>query len=63
MSAPTHTTAPAATGPTSTRRGPAVRPGSPELRDLLDRIRAGAAERELEVDPPHEPLAWFKEAG
>jgi alkylation response protein AidB-like acyl-CoA dehydrogenase len=47
---------------TTTSR-PAIRPNSAELTELLDRIRAGAEEREREVKPPFEPIGWIKEAG
>lgn len=42
---------------------PAIRPGSAELRELLDRIRAGAEERERELTPPFEPIGQIKDAG
>lgn len=42
---------------------PATRPGSPELDELLARIAEGAEEREKELKPPFEAIAWIKEAG
>jgi len=42
--------------------GPAVRPRSPELTKLLERIAAGAAERERTGSPPWEPVRWLREA-
>lgn len=48
---------------TTTTPAPATRPGSPELRELLDRITAGADERERELKPPFEVIGWIKEAG
>jgi alkylation response protein AidB-like acyl-CoA dehydrogenase len=47
----------------TTTRTPAIRPGSDQLTELLARISAGAEEREREVKPPFEPIAWIKEAG
>ena len=47
----------------TTTSTPAIRPDSAELTELLDRIRAGAEEREREVTPPFEPIRWLKEAG
>jgi alkylation response protein AidB-like acyl-CoA dehydrogenase len=47
----------------TTTSTPAIRPGSDQLTELLARIRAGAEEREREVKPPFEPIAWIKEAG
>ena len=47
----------------TTTSTPAIRPDSAELTELLDRIRAGAEEREREVKPPFEPIRWIKEAG
>lgn len=41
----------------------AIRPGSPELAALLSRIAEGAEQRERALAPPHEPIAWVKEAG
>lgn len=41
----------------------AVRPGSPELRALLDRISVGADVRDRDRVPPFEQIAWAKEAG
>jgi alkylation response protein AidB-like acyl-CoA dehydrogenase len=40
-----------------------VRPGSPELRDLLDRLAPGAEERERLRQAPHEQIGWVKQAG
>src|ERR1700733_1538027 len=40
-----------------------IRPGSPELSTLLDRIAAGAEERERELTAPFEVIGWIKEAG
>jgi len=40
-----------------------VRPGTPEWAALLERIAAGAAEREHERVAPHEIIGWLKEAG
>jgi alkylation response protein AidB-like acyl-CoA dehydrogenase len=48
---------------TTTITSAPVRPGSQELNHLLDRIAAGAEERELERRPPHEAIGWVKEAG
>lgn len=42
---------------------PAIRPGSPELTDLLARIAAGSEEREREAKAPYEVIRWVKEAG
>jgi alkylation response protein AidB-like acyl-CoA dehydrogenase len=53
MSAPT---------PTTTQT-PAVRPGSPELKELLARIAAGAEQREREQIPPHEQIGWIRDSG
>jgi alkylation response protein AidB-like acyl-CoA dehydrogenase len=39
-----------------------VRPGSPELAALLDRIGAGAAERERELRPPHDAIDMVRKA-
>jgi alkylation response protein AidB-like acyl-CoA dehydrogenase len=47
----------------TTTSTPAIQPGSDQLTELLVRIRAGAEEREREVKPPFEPIAWIKEAG
>jgi alkylation response protein AidB-like acyl-CoA dehydrogenase len=47
----------------TTTSEPAVRPGSPELRELLDRIAAGTEERERELKAPFEQIEWVKEAG
>jgi alkylation response protein AidB-like acyl-CoA dehydrogenase len=41
----------------------AVRPGSPELAALLNRIAEGAEQRELELIPPREAIGWVKLAG
>jgi hypothetical protein len=41
----------------------AIRPGSPELRELLARIAAGAEERERELKAPFEAIGWIKDAG
>jgi alkylation response protein AidB-like acyl-CoA dehydrogenase len=46
-----------------TRPTPAIRPGSPELSELLARIAAGAEERERELKPPFEAIGWIKDAG
>jgi alkylation response protein AidB-like acyl-CoA dehydrogenase len=43
--------------------GEPVRPGSTELTELLARIAVGAAERERDLTPPHEQIAWVKQAG
>jgi alkylation response protein AidB-like acyl-CoA dehydrogenase len=40
-----------------------VRYGSPELEQLLERIREGAAERELTRTAPHEQIDWIRQAG
>ena len=40
-----------------------VRPGTPEWTTLLDRIRAGASERERDRVAPHEVIGWIKDAG
>ncbi|MEO9324979.1 hypothetical protein ABFT23_15910 [Nocardioides sp. C4-1] len=40
-----------------------VRPGSPELRALLDRISVGADLRDRDRVPPFEQIAWAKAAG
>ncbi|MCW2791911.1 MAG: soxC 1 [Nocardioides sp.] len=50
-------------GPVSGTRGAVVRPGSPELAALLERLAAGAAEREQQRLAPHEQIGWVKEAG
>jgi len=42
---------------------PVVRPGTEEWQALLDRIAAGASEREREQTAPHEVIGWVKEAG
>jgi alkylation response protein AidB-like acyl-CoA dehydrogenase len=55
----TPTTPPA---PVAGRTRP-VRPGTPEWTALLERITAGAAERERDQTPPHEIIGWIKEAG
>jgi alkylation response protein AidB-like acyl-CoA dehydrogenase len=47
----------------TTTSTPAIRPGSPELAALLDRIAEGAEERERELKPPFEAIGWIKEAG
>jgi alkylation response protein AidB-like acyl-CoA dehydrogenase len=57
----TPTTTPAA--PAASRRTHPVRPGTPEWTALLERIAAGAAEREREQTPPHDVIGWLKEAG
>ena len=41
----------------------AIRPGSPELTELLARIAPGAEERERELKAPFEVIGWIKEAG
>jgi alkylation response protein AidB-like acyl-CoA dehydrogenase len=41
----------------------AVRPGSPELRELFARIADGAEAREREQVPPFEQIDWIKTAG
>jgi alkylation response protein AidB-like acyl-CoA dehydrogenase len=40
-----------------------IRPGSPELGAVLNRIADGAERRERELIPPHEAISWVKEAG
>ena len=40
-----------------------VRYGSPELEQLLDRIREGASERERERIAPYEQIEWIRQAG
>ncbi|UMG93515.1 acyl-CoA dehydrogenase family protein [Nocardioides sp. TF02-7] len=40
-----------------------VRPGTPAWTALLERIAAGAEERERELVAPHEVIGWVKEAG
>ena len=40
-----------------------VRPGTSAFTALLERIAAGAEERERERQPPHEVIGWVKEAG
>jgi alkylation response protein AidB-like acyl-CoA dehydrogenase len=40
-----------------------VRPGSPELTALLDRISVDADVRERDLIAPYEQIAWVKEAG
>ncbi|MEU6131799.1 acyl-CoA dehydrogenase family protein [Saccharopolyspora sp. NPDC047091] len=40
-----------------------VRYGSPELDELLDRIAAGAFDRERDGIAPHEQIRWIKQAG
>lgn len=47
---------------TTTSR-PAIRPGSPELAELLARIAEGAEERERELKAPFEVIEWIKESG
>lgn len=47
---------------TSGASGP-VRPGSPELRALLDRISVGAGDRDRDRTAPYEQVAWAKQAG
>lgn len=46
----------------SIRVADAVRPRSPELDALLERIAAGSFERERTDTAPHEQVAWLKEA-
>lgn len=43
--------------------GSPVRPGSPELRALLDRISVDADLRDRDRVPPFQQIAWVKEAG
>lgn len=40
-----------------------IKPGSPELAALLERIAEGAADRELNQQAPHEVIGWIKDAG
>ena len=40
-----------------------VRPGTPAWTALLERISAGANEREREQVAPHEVIGWIKETG
>jgi alkylation response protein AidB-like acyl-CoA dehydrogenase len=47
----------------TTTSKPVIRPGSPELTELLTRIAAGAEQRERDLDPPFEVIGWIKEAG
>ena len=47
----------------TTSQAPAVRLGSAELSELLERIAAGAEARERDVTPPFEVIGWIKEAG
>lgn len=47
----------------TTASTPAIRPGSPELTELLARIAAGSEERERESKAPFEAIGWIKEAG
>ena len=47
----------------TTTSTPAIRAGSAELTELLDRIAAGAEERERELKAPFEVIGWIKEAG
>jgi len=47
----------------TTTTTPVIKPGSPELAELLARISAGAEERERELKPPFDPIRWIKEAG
>jgi alkylation response protein AidB-like acyl-CoA dehydrogenase len=47
----------------TTTSTPAVRVGSPELRELLDRIAAGADARERELLAPHEQIGWIRDTG
>jgi alkylation response protein AidB-like acyl-CoA dehydrogenase len=47
----------------TTTQTPAVRPGSPELDELLARIGEGAAERESARIAPHEQIGWIRDSG
>jgi alkylation response protein AidB-like acyl-CoA dehydrogenase len=47
----------------TTSQAPAIRPGSVELGELLERIAEGAEAREREVNPPFEAIGWIKKAG
>jgi alkylation response protein AidB-like acyl-CoA dehydrogenase len=47
---------------TTTSR-PAIRPGSPELSELLSKIAEGAEERERDLKEPFEAIGWIKETG
>ncbi|GAA5150520.1 acyl-CoA dehydrogenase family protein [Nocardioides marinquilinus] len=49
--------------PSSTSAGSPVRPGSPELRALLDRISVDADVRDRDRVPPFEQIEWVKQAG
>ncbi|WP_139981821.1 acyl-CoA dehydrogenase family protein [Nocardioides litoris] len=51
------------TTPVRPGTGSPVRPGSPELRALLDRISVDADVRDRDRVAPHEQIAWAKEAG
>jgi alkylation response protein AidB-like acyl-CoA dehydrogenase len=46
-----------------TSAGTPVRPGTPEWHALLERIAAGASERERDRTAPYEVIGWLKEAG
>lgn len=56
------TTSSSAAAPAVSRTEP-VRPGTPAWAALLERIAAGAVEREREQIAPHDVIAWVKEAG
>lgn len=47
----------------STGRTHPVRPGSPELTALLDRLSVGASDRDRQREAPYEQVRWVKEAG
>jgi alkylation response protein AidB-like acyl-CoA dehydrogenase len=47
----------------TTSQAPAIRPGSAELGELLERIAEGSEIREREVSPPFEAIGWVKAAG
>jgi len=47
----------------TTSQAPAIRPGSAELQELLERIAEGSETRERDVSPPFEAIAWIKAAG
>jgi len=42
---------------------PPLRPGSPELAELLARIASGAEQREREAIAPHEQVEWIRASG
>ncbi|MFT4084556.1 MAG: acyl-CoA dehydrogenase family protein [Nocardioides sp.] len=59
----TQTHSPAETTPRPPAGGDPVRPGSPELTALFDRISVGADLRDRDRVAPFEQIAWVKQAG